>query len=177
MYMKNHLLAALREEFEHWERVLAGLSEDQITAVPQAGEHSIKDEIAHLWAWQQRSIARLEAGLHGGEPQMPPWWPNPTVTRADASPAPEDDTDQINASIQAAYRDRPWAEVYNQWRTGFRHFLACSEQLAEPALLDASRYRWLSGYSLADVLLGSYDHHQEHLEKLLARLKQAADAY
>ena len=48
-----------------------------------------------------------------------------------------------------------------------------SEALAEPTLLDASRYAWLNGYSLADVLLGSYDHHQEHLEKLLARLHQA----
>ena len=29
MYMKNHILAALREEFAHWEAVLAGMSEEQ----------------------------------------------------------------------------------------------------------------------------------------------------
>jgi hypothetical protein len=41
MYMKTHMLAALREELEHWESVLAGLTEAQITVAPQAGELSV----------------------------------------------------------------------------------------------------------------------------------------
>ena len=172
MYMKTHMLAALREEFDHWEKVLAKLTETQITTPPQPGELSLKDEMAHLWAWQQRSIARLEAGLNGGEPQMPTWWPDATVTRAGATTTHEDDTNQVNAQIYATFQERAWPEVYAQWRAGFLHFLALSEVIAEPALLDADRYAWLSGYSLADVLLGSYEHHQEHLEKLLARLQQ-----
>ncbi|MBX3013712.1 MAG: ClbS/DfsB family four-helix bundle protein [Caldilineaceae bacterium] len=167
--MKTHLLAALREEFDHWERVLAGLTEAQLTTSPSPGELSIKDEIAHLWAWQQRSIARLEAGLHGREPQMPTWWPEATVTRPDGTDAHAVATDQVNARIYAAYRDEPWPEVYGQWRAGFLHFLELGARLEELPLLDASRYPWLNGYSLADVLLGSYEHHQEHLEQLLAR--------
>lgn len=163
MYMKTHMLAALREEFDHWEKVLAGLSEAQITAAPQPSELSIKDEIAHLWAWQQRSIARLEAGLNGEEPKMPQWLPGVTGES-------EEETDQINARIYTTYQDRPWPEVYAQWRTGFLRFLELGQAITEPALLDSSRYGWLGGYSLADVLLGSYDHHQEHLEKLLTRL-------
>jgi hypothetical protein len=170
MYMKTHMLAALREEFDEWERVLAGLSETQINAVPQPGELSLKDEIAHLWAWQQRSIARLEAGANNTEPQMPAWWPDATVTRPEESDDHEAVTDRINAQIYEAYRDLPWAAVYTQWRTDFLRFLELGETIAEPALLDPSRFAWLNGYSLADVLLGSYDHHQEHLEKLLARL-------
>jgi len=166
MYMKTHLLAALREEFDHWERVLAGLSDAQIHAVPQSGDLAVKDEIVHLWAWQQRSIARLEAGLHNTEPKMPDWLPG-------VSPESEENTDQINAWIYDAFHARPWSEVYQEWRSGFLRLLALGEALAEPALLDASRYGWLSGYSLADVLLGTYDHHQEHLDKLLARLGQA----
>lgn len=170
MYMKTHMLAALREEFDHWERVLAGLSEAQINAVPQPGELSLKDEIAHLWAWQQRSIARLAAGANNTEPQMPAWWPDATVTRPEESDNHEAENDRINAQIYEAYRDLPWTQVYTQWRADFLRFLDLGEALAEPALLDASRFPWLNGYSLADVLLGSYDHHQEHLEKLLARL-------
>lgn len=174
MYMKTHMLAALREEFTHWETVLAGLSETQITAIPAPGELSLKDEIAHLWAWQQRSIARLEAGLNQTEPKMPTWWPDTTVSRPDDTDAHEVMTNQVNALIYETFQDRPWAELYHAWRTAFLHFLELGEALAEPALLDASRYGWLNGYSLADVLLGSYEHHQEHLEKLLTRLKQAS---
>jgi uncharacterized damage-inducible protein DinB len=40
-------------------------------------------------------------------------------------------------------------------------------------MLDAGRYSWLQGYSLAFVLVASYDHHQEHLEKLIAFLQQS----
>lgn len=170
MYMKTHMLAALCEEFDHWERVLAGLDEAQLITPAQPGGLSIKDELAHLWAWQQRSIARMEAGLHNKEPKMPSWLPG-------VAPESESDTDAINARIYETYRGRAWTEVYQQWRNGFLHFLAISEQVPEPALLDSSRYGWLSGYSLADVLLGSYDHHQEHLEQLLARLQQIADQH
>ena len=172
MYMKNHILAALREEFNQWEEVLARLGEEQITAVRQPSALSIKDEIAHLWAWQQRSIARMEAAQNGEEPKMPQWWPNASVVRPNASVASEENTDQINAQIYETYRDRSWTAVYEQWRTGFLRFMEVGEQISEPALLDASRYAWLSGYSLADILIGSYDHHQEHLEKLLARFNQ-----
>ncbi|MCB9152362.1 MAG: DinB family protein [Caldilineaceae bacterium] len=172
MYMKTHMLAALREEFDHWESVLASLSEAQITAQPDPNELSLKDELAHLWAWQQRSIARMEAGVNNTEPQMPQWWPDATVIRADAEADHEAINDQINAQIYELYREHPWSQVYAAWRTAFLHFLTVSQQVSEPALLDAGRYTWLSGYSLADVLLGSYDHHQEHLDKLLARLNQ-----
>ena len=57
MDMKEHILAALREEFEGWQVLLAGLSEEQITAPRQGEDWSLKDDMMHLWAWQQRSIA------------------------------------------------------------------------------------------------------------------------
>lgn len=71
MYMKNHILAVLREELAHWEAVLASMSEEQIAAPLKPSDLLIKDEIAHLWAWQQRSIARMEAALHNREPELP----------------------------------------------------------------------------------------------------------
>ena len=164
MYMKTHILAALREEFDQWEWVLADLSETQITAVPNPPTLSIKDEIAHLWAWQQLSIARMEAAPHDVEPQMPQWLLN-------ADPENEENTDQINARIYELYRDRSWTEVYRQWRTGFLQLLKIGEAIPESALLDASRYVWLRGYRLCDVLIGTYDHHHEHLKELVARLQ------
>ena len=88
MYMKIHILAALREEFDQWEEVLARLSEVQITTVRHPSKLSIKDEIAHLRAWQQRSIARMEAALHNREPDLPQLLP---IVDPDA----HDNTDQI----------------------------------------------------------------------------------
>ena len=48
MNMKEHILAALREQFESWEKLLTSLSEEQITAPHFDLDWSIKDVIAHL---------------------------------------------------------------------------------------------------------------------------------
>lgn len=68
MNMKGHILAALREQSERWEELLVSLSEEQITAPRFDLDWSIKDVVAHLWAWQQISIARMEAGAHDRAP-------------------------------------------------------------------------------------------------------------
>ena len=73
MNMKNHILAALREKFEHWEELLASLSEEKITDPRFDLDWSIKDVIVHLWAWRQISIARMDGGARNQEPEFPKW--------------------------------------------------------------------------------------------------------
>ena len=89
MNMKGHILAALREQFEHWEELLASLSEEQITAARFDLDWSIQDMIAHLWARQQISIARMEGGVHDRAPEYPQW-----IT--DIGEEWEEDADQTN---------------------------------------------------------------------------------
>ena len=71
MNMKEHILAGLREQFERWEALLAGLSEEEITKPQFDLDWSIKDVMAHLWAWQQISIVRMEGGLKDRGPNIP----------------------------------------------------------------------------------------------------------
>jgi hypothetical protein len=165
MNMKDHILTGLREQFNRWEELLAGMGVDQITAPLLPSDWSTKDNIAHLKAWQQRSIARLEAALANREPEFPRWLPG-------QDPDAEGITDRTNAWIYETYREQPWSKVHQDWREGFLHFLESGEGISEKDLLDAGRYPWLKGYPLAYILLASYDHHQEHLEKLLAWLQE-----
>jgi hypothetical protein len=165
---KQALLAALREEFNRWEALLASLGEEQITAPQLADNWSIKDVIAHLRAWQQRSVARLEAALLGRAPEYPSW---PAQFDPEAEGQPHD----LNAWLYATYRDRSWPNVHRDWHEGFQRFLELGEAIPEKDLLEAGRYPWLEGYALIAVLQGSYEHHREHaeyLEPVLARLRQ-----
>jgi len=73
MNMKEHILAALREQFNSWDELLASMSEEQIAAPHFDYNWSIKDVIAHLWGWQQISTARMEAGALDREPEFPKW--------------------------------------------------------------------------------------------------------
>jgi hypothetical protein len=165
--MKEHILTALREQFDRWEELLAGMSDEQLTAPLVPSDWSIKDDIAHLWAWQQRSIARMEAARLGREPEYPRWLP-------DVEPDGGDSDELINAWMYETYRDKPWSQVHQDWRAGFLRFLELGAGIAERDLLDGGKYPWLEGYPLALILLASYDHHQEHLEKLLAWLQEHA---
>jgi hypothetical protein len=159
MNMKGHVLAALKEQFDRWEELLASLSEEQITAPHFDFDWSIKDVMAHLWVWQQISIARMEGGLNNREPELPKWIVNNIENW-------EEDADRVNAVTFETYHEKPWSEIYRNWRDGFLKFLDLGNKISERDLLDGDRYSWLEGHSLAFILVASYDHHQEHLEKL-----------
>ncbi len=170
---KQQILATLREEFNRWEELLSGMREEQVTAPRLPDNMSIKDVVAHLYAWQQVSIARLEAALLNREPVFPA---APEGLDLDT----ENDVDRINAWTYETYRDQPWSHVYQAWRAGFLRFMELAEAIPEPDLLEAGRYPWMRGYALADSLHGSYEHHYEHrnddhLEPLLAWIREGGN--
>lgn len=155
----------LREIFNRWEELLATLSEGQITATDLPDGWSIKDEMAHLWGWQQRSVARMNAALNNTEPHYPNWLGS---SQAD----PEEDVDKTNDWIYQTYKDEPWQAVYADWRTQFLRLLELTAQIPEKDLLDSARYVWMEGYPLAASHKGTYEHHEEHYNTLSAWLKQ-----
>jgi len=165
MNMKEHILAALREQFHSWEELLARLSEEQITAPHFDLNWSIKDVMAHLWAWQQISIARMQAGAQDRKPEFPRWI-------VESIENWEEDADRVNALTFENYHEKSWPEIYQNWKNGFLRFLELGNKISERDLLDGDRYTWLKGHSLAAILIASYDHHQEHLEKLLASFRE-----
>lgn len=162
MNMKDHILAALNEQFVSWEELLAGSSEEQITTPRFDLDWSVKDVLAHLWAWQQISIARMEGGLNDREPELPGW-----ISEIENW---EENADQVNSVTYKTNHEKSWSEVHKMWGEGFLRFLELGAQISEKDLLDGDRFHWLNGYNLAFVLIASYDHHQEHLEKVRTTL-------
>jgi hypothetical protein len=169
MNMKQHILAALREQMEAWQSLLAGMDEKQVATMFAPSEWMVKDVVVHLWAWQQRTLARAEAAAADREPLFPDW-------PAQYPPESEDTLDELNAWIYETYRDQPWLQIFQQWLDGYKRLISLSNQVSEKDLLDSARYAWLDGYSLALVLLATYDHHQEHFDELQAWLEEHARA-
>ena len=152
MNMKEHIIAALREQFDSWEELLGGKSEEQITTPNFDFNWSIKDVLAHLWGWQQISIARLEAGRHDQEPEFPKWV-------AELGKDWEENSDHTNAWIYENNHEKPWTEIHQNWRKGFLRLLEVGNEISQINLLATGLYPWLGGYSLAFILVASYDHH------------------
>jgi hypothetical protein len=165
METKKQIILKLREEFNRWEELIAGLNEGQINLPLTPSTFSIKDTLAHLMAWQQVSIGRLTAARLGKEPVFPEW--------AVGIDPDTEEADPINARIYELYRQQSWARVHQDWREGFIRFLKLSEDIPENDFADAKKYAWLNGYPLLAVLEGSFEHHHnDHLEPLLAWLRE-----
>jgi hypothetical protein len=167
---KTQIIAMLREEFNRWEELLHSISEEQITASNFIANLSIKDVVAHLTVWQQINVARLEAARHNKEPEYPQWHP-------EFDPETEEELAKINAWIYEARQDQPWPDVHREWKERFLRFLELAESIPEKDLLEVGKYPWLKEYPLSAVLLGSYEHHEEHREPLLAQLRQNGKPY
>ncbi|HEU4724952.1 MAG TPA: ClbS/DfsB family four-helix bundle protein [Candidatus Eisenbacteria bacterium] len=164
MTRKQELIADLRTVYGDWERLLSAADAEQLAARRVTSKWTLKDAVAHVMAWQQISIARMQAAKAGGEPDMPAW-----LGGADPAYANEH-VHEFNARIHAEHEAKPWLEVFREWREGFARFLELAETIPEDALIEPGRYAWLRGYSLADVLAGSCEHHREHLDAALRAL-------
>ena len=165
MMSKEQLLADVRAEYERWQALLAGLNRAQ-AASPLPDGLSVKDVIGHLHAWQQISVARLEAVLEDREPVYPAWL-------GGLEPDREENLESINATIHAMYGGEPWPVVHELWLAGFALLLDLAAAVPQRDLFDAQRYAWLGGYAPADVLQGTYEHHHdEHYTPLAAALHE-----
>ena len=156
MNEKEIHIAALREQLQSWELLLARLTPVQMETRPAPADYSVRDTLAHLYAWQQVSRARLRAALDGRDPRYPAWL-------GGHGPEEEEQLDAFNARIVAEQRALSGVDVRTAWREGFLDLLELAEALPEADLLSPGRYAWLAQYPLAAVLDGSRGHHAEHL--------------
>jgi hypothetical protein len=77
-----------------------------------------------------------------------------------------DNVDAINAWIYESRHGAPWEEIHREWRERFLRLIELGEAMPEKDLMEAGKYPWIKGSALAAVLVGTYEHHEEHLEPL-----------
>ena len=161
---KLDILNKLTDIFNRWQALIAGFTGPQIIQPLAPSSWSVKDVIAHLWAWQQASVARAEAALEDREPCYPGWWKA-------CGPDPNEDVDRTNAYIYQANRDKPWTDICVDWEEQFQHYLEVSRQIPEKDLVEVGRFTWMGSYPLIASPQGSWDHHQKHYDKTVSWLK------
>jgi hypothetical protein len=151
---KKEILNNLKSEYSRWMVLLGDLTENEISQNLPGENLTIKDKVAHLCAWQELSIARLDAAIHRHVPVNPAW-----LVSEDPDTG---DVDQDNERIYQMYQRFPWQEIYSKWSSGFELFIALSELVSEDDLFVVGKFTWLPEYALADVMIGTLEHHREH---------------
>ncbi len=165
MTNKQDILNELADIFNRWQVLLASLSQEQIQAQLRPSDWTIKDVVAHLWSWQQASVARMQAALENREPIYPHWW-------ALRAPDPEENVDETNALLFTLSKDKPWSQVYDEWRSQFMHYLELTGKIPEKDFLQSGRYTWMGKYAIVDSTVGSLEHHKEHYETLTRWMRE-----
>ncbi|MDQ2809074.1 MAG: ClbS/DfsB family four-helix bundle protein [Chloroflexota bacterium] len=144
---KADLLALIGQERAAWEELLAEVGEERLTQPDLAGGWTFKDVAAHLTAWRQRAVVRLQAVQRGETPPPPPW-----------AGVPADD-DSVNDWIYQTNRARPAADVLRDSRESLAHLEAAVAVLPEADLFDRQRFPWMGDTTLAESIMGnSCDH-------------------
>src|SRR5712691_144868 len=145
---KAVLLDNIRAEYNRLESLLAPLSEEQLTTPGVNGPWSIKDNIAHLTAWQDYLLHQLQGVLADKEP--PEYMPGLSTE------------DEINERLYQENKDRPLAEVQAAFRTSFQRVLIIVQAMREETLNAPFPWRKDGNPVWPLIADNTYGHYQEH---------------
>ncbi|HEY1352137.1 MAG TPA: DinB family protein [Ktedonobacteraceae bacterium] len=163
---KKLLLTELQSEQAAWLALLDEIGEENMTQPEVAGGWSIKDIVAHITGWRQRTVNRFRAVLDPSTDRITLW---PTEWHED------DEVDKINAWIYKVNQDRPLANVLNDSHEVFQQLVAAVAALSDEQLNDLQRQPWLEGERLTGALLFGHFHEEHELDMRawLARVRLA----
>ena len=133
------------------ETAIARLSNEEVLQPGASGEMSVKDMLVHITWHEQQMIGVIEHMALAGSP----WWGLPT--------------DERNALIFAANRERGWQDVLSEAQTVYPRLLGLLEGLAETAYQDPSLYRempadWAPWVVFAGNTFEHYEHHLRDMQ-------------
>jgi len=156
---KPELLQRIRDERRALEKILARLTHAQMLLPGVDGEWSVKDALAHISAWERRMLAWIGSHLRGEPPEVPlPW-----------------DVERMNRESYAEVKDKPLAEVLEEFRQSYHDSLALAESLTEKQLQTEYPDTWPIGPLWLGVAANTNFHYKEHredIEKWLASGKK-----
>jgi hypothetical protein len=155
---RDRLLAIVDKNHSSWKRIVEHTPRERMLEPTIPGGWSGKDLTAHLNGWRTRTVARLEAAADGTEP-APPLWP----IDADEDVDNEAVLERVNRWIDDTNRDRSLDDLLAEAEDQYTRMRAALLQIPEDAVESGSRFKWLDGHTIGDVVRSSSEHlHDEH---------------
>jgi tetratricopeptide (TPR) repeat protein len=157
--LKTRLIQLLELSRSFRQQLLADLDPAERSANGAWEDWSLKDELAHVIAWQLNSLARITALIY-------------------AEPVPQfDDYETINQSIYQTNRDRTLAEIVAEGDRAYADFVRLIESLSEEDLGQPARFSDQERRSLAAQIMGNgYEHPIFHYADFYRRRGDLAKA-
>ena len=157
--LKTRLIQLLDLSRSLQQQLIADLDGVERNAGGTWEDWSIKDELAHVIAWQLNSLARIAAVLH-------------------AEPVPDfSDYETINRAIYQTNRDRTLAEIAAEGDRAHGDFVALVQSLSEEDLAQPARFSGQEPRVLAAQIMGNgFEHPMVHYADYYRRRGRLAKA-
>ena len=154
---KAETLDRIEAARKHWQSLVNEVGEERMEQPGPMGDWTFKDLAAHLTAWQERTVLRLEAGPGVDVPETYPT--GLTVTDPDDPDAT--DWDPANAWFRDRDKDRSVREVLADAENSWDRILSAVKALPEEDVVTPGRFSWLGDHALSEA---DFDGHltEEH---------------
>jgi len=146
---KEQLLFEIDKEHKALEKFLASLTPELTNRPGAIASWSIKDVLAHLFAWEQIFLGWYSAGSHGETPHLP------------AEGYNWGQLDQLNQEIYEKYQHYTLEEVGEKFQASHRQILTAVEGMSDEELFIPGRYAWTRKNSLAAYVIPCTSEHYQ----------------
>jgi len=154
---KTDLIKASQSNFNQLMALVEPL-EKNIAALAGTCEHwSIKDLLAHLFAWHALFFTWYQEGMSGKKPQMPA----PGYTWKS--------TPDLNAHIYSQHKDTPYEEIINNLYESHNKIMGIIGDHNDEELFTKKYYKWTGSTSLGAYLVSSTSSHYDWAIKLIKK--------
>jgi DinB superfamily len=148
--IKTKLIAVIERGEADQEALVALLSDSEKAAIGEPDHWAVKDQIAHLNFWRDRTLRRLIAVRDGAEP-----------------PGPSPDFQPENERNFAAQQYRPWSEIIAESDRLFREAKQVIPQLTDAQLTEPVKIGTDNEIRLSERIVSDFmEHPAEHLTQL-----------
>lgn len=152
---KQALLGAIQTAYSEADALLARVPPDRLTTSGVCGHWSVKDIVAHLTTWEERTLRWLrdaEQGIRLSAPEPGFGW---------------DQFDALNAQGYERHQDRPYADIQRDFYQTRQTVLAAVSALTEAELRGEGRFIGLFRDSpAAAVAANTYEHYTFHMAQV-----------
>lgn len=153
------IMTRIEQAIQRVVQAIAPLSPAQLVAPHLAGGRSVKDLLAHMAWWDQWLLYTL--------PPDPAMSPRPSAPPLfDQIPPGDQWAEKMNAKVHTYNQSRPLAMIQAEFTATYPQLLQRVSHLTLADLYDPAGLSAAIGHPVAPLVLGIYEHYEEHAHEL-----------
>jgi hypothetical protein len=157
---KTELLQALEDSRQELIEMLEALPEEALTLPVRKDGWTIKDILAHLTNWEGQNVTLLFQAQRG-------------TARPSTAHFGTETFDAVNQRWFEASQQRSLDMIWQDWIGVRKQVIRRVGELSEKDLTDPSRFPWMKGKPLFELILtDTIEHEEEHADEIREWLEQ-----